>query len=351
MTYSDLLLFIQPFAPPDQWLQRVRQANPGIRVEYHHVEMYAKELPPISKETWAEATILFTWQLFPPKEWVPKLQYIQLLSAGCNQLLGMPLFEDTDIAFCTSNGNHPPQIAEWVFSTFLAFQHHIPEYLENQRACKWVDPPTDEDTEDAVGLRIGILGYGCIGRQCARVAKAFGMDVYAYTLHSRDTPESRRSEDYTEPGLGDPEGEFPSAWFAGKEQLNEFLASDLDLLLITLPLTNQTRGMISREQFDILSKRKAYVSNVGRGPCINTEDLMAALDEGKIRGAALDVTDPEPLPADHKLWGYKNVIITPHCSGNSNHYYERVLKIFAYNLERRVQGKPLVNHVNRALGY
>ena len=107
MTYSDLLLFIQPFAPPDQWLQTVRQANPGIRVEYHHVEMYAKELPPIPKETWADATILFTWQLFPPKEWVPKLQYIQLLSAGCNQLLGMPLFEDTDIAFCTSNGNHP----------------------------------------------------------------------------------------------------------------------------------------------------------------------------------------------------------------------------------------------------
>lgn len=177
------------------------------------------------------------------------------------------------------------------------------------------------------------------------------MDVYAYTLHSRDTPESRRSEDYTEPGLGDPEGEFPSAWFAGKEQLNEFLASDLDLLVITLPLTNQTRGIISGEQFDILSKKKAYISNVGRGPCISTEDLMAALDEGKIRGAALDVTDPEPLPANHKLWGYKNVIITPHCSGNSNHYYERVLKIFAYNLERRAQGRPLVNHVNKALGY
>ncbi|PYI00914.1 D-isomer specific 2-hydroxyacid dehydrogenase [Aspergillus sclerotiicarbonarius CBS 121057] len=370
MASSDLVLFIQPFAPPDQWLQSVRENHPGIRVEYHQVEMYAKELPPIPEETWKETTVLFTWQLFPPKEWVPNLQYVQLLSAGCNQLLGMPIFEDTDIAFCTSNGNHPFQrprmlghlispsasqmaaiYPEWVFSTFLAFQHHIPEYLDNQRACKWVDPPSDEDTEDAVGLRVGILGYGCIGRQIARVAKAFGMDVYAYALHERATPESRKSDSYTEPGLGDPEGEFPSAWFFGKDQLNTFLASDLDLLVITLPLTNQTRGMISREQFDILSKKKTYVSNAGRGPIINTEDLMVALDEGKIRGAALDVTDPEPLPADHRLWGYKNVIITPHCSGNSSHYYERVLKIFACNLDRRAQGKGLLNHVNRSLGY
>ena len=183
------------------------------------------------------------------------------------------------------------------------------------------------------------------------MARAFGMEVYAYTLRERATAESRRTDAFTDPGLGDPEGEFPSKWFFGKEHLDEFLGSGLDLLIITLPLTNESKGMIGKEQFARLSKKKAYVSNVGRGPVIKTDDLIAALDAGQIRGAALDVTDPEPLPADHKLWGYKNVIVTPHCSGNSNHYNERCLKILAYNLQRRAEGKDVVNRVSKSLGY
>lgn len=197
----------------------------------------------------------------------------------------------------------------------------------------------------------GILGYGAIGRQCARVAKALGMDVYAYTFRERSTPESRKDDGFSEPGLGDPNGEFPSKWFSGKDQVAEFLSSGLDLLIITLPLTKETKGMIAKEQFDLLSKKKAYVSNVGRGAIINTDDLISALKEGKIRGAALDVTDPEPLPPDHELWKVKNVIITPHVSGNSFHYNERVLKILRYNLERRAQGKEVVNRVSKTLGY
>ena len=177
------------------------------------------------------------------------------------------------------------------------------------------------------------------------------MDIHAFTLHQRATPESRRDESFTEPGLGDPEGSFPSKWFHGTEQLNEFLASDLDLLVITLPLTPLTRGMISLKQFEILSKKKTFVNNVGRGPIIDTDSLIEALEQGKIRGAALDVTDPEPLPQDHRLWKAPNVITTPHCSGNSNHYNERVLKILAYNLSRLATGKLVVNRVDRKRGY
>lgn len=177
------------------------------------------------------------------------------------------------------------------------------------------------------------------------------MDVYAYTLHERSTPESRKDDSYTEPGLGDPEGQFPSKWFHGTEQLDGFLGSNLDLLVITMPLTSTTKHMISSKQFEILSKRKAFVSNVGRGAIVNTDDLITALEKGQIRGAALDVTDPEPLPEDHKLWKAPNVIITPHCSGNSYHYNERVLKILAYNLERLRDGKEVVNEVDRKLRY
>ncbi|CDM36818.1 NAD(P)-binding domain [Penicillium roqueforti FM164] len=149
--------------------------------------------------------------------------------------------------------------------------------------------------------------------------------VHAYTLHQRPTAKSRKEDSFTEPGLGDPEGEFPSKWLYGKDQLNVFLASDLDLLVIILPQTRDMCGILDREQFALFSKRRAYSS--------------------KIRGAALDVTDPEPLPADHKLWKYNNFTITPHCAGNSNHYTERVLKILAYNLVRRAQNKEVVNRV------
>ncbi|CAH0027077.1 unnamed protein product [Clonostachys rhizophaga] len=286
--------------------------------------MYAKEIPnDVPADVWENITALYTWKAFPPIGLAPKLQYVQLQSAGANQILGLRLFEKTDIVFSTSNGVHPPQISEWLIPL------SVHEHLENQKKRNCVDPDSDEDVEDAVGLRVGILGYGAVGRQVARVAKAFGMD----------------------PGLGDPAGEFPSKWFYGKEQLDDFLDSDLDLLVITLPATPATANMIGEDQFDILSKKKTFISNVGRGSVVDTKALIAALDSNKIRGAALDVTEPEPLPADSKLWGYKNVFITPHCAGNSNHFNERTFKILAYNLERRSKGQPPVNQVDRSLGY
>lgn len=176
------------------------------------------------------------------------------------------------------------------------------------------------------------------------------MDVYAFTLREKATPEAKKDDSFVEEGLGDPDGEIPSRWFYGQDQLNDFLA-DLDLLVITTPLTPLTKGMISKEQFQVLSKRKTFVSNIARGQVVNTDDLITALHEGTIRGAALDVTEPEPLPADHPLWKAKNVLITPHVSGNSNHYNERTLKILAQNLKRRAEGKGLINQVDKSLGY
>lgn len=194
------------------------------------------------------------------------------------------------------------------------------------------------------------MGYGTIGRQCARVGKALGMDVHAFTLHERATPESRHDTSFTEPGLGDPAGELPSRWFHGKEQLDDFLAS-VDLLVITLPLTKLTTGLISHHEMKVLGKRKAFLSNIARGPVVDTDALVEALNNGTLSGAALDVTDPEPLPREHPLWKAKNVVITPHVSGNSTHYNERVLKILKENLRRRAAGLDVINKVNKSLGY
>lgn len=224
------------------------------------------------------------------------------------------------------------------------------------RSNTWLQSDTDEDTEDSVHQRIGILGYGCIGRQCARIASVLGMEVYAYTLRPRSTPESRHEDSYiAAPGMGDPDGVLPKEWYSGstQEDVNRFLDVGLDLLVIAMPLTDLTRNMIAKPQFEIMSKRKTYISNIGRGPIVNTNELIEALEKGQVRGAALDVTDPEPLPKESKLWEWHNrgVVVTPHISGNSMQYNERCIGILEMNLERLGNGGDLINEVDREAGY
>ena len=183
-----------------------------------------------------------------------------------------------------------------------------------------------------------------------------GMSVHAYTLHPRPTPDSRHDHGWTPPGLGDAAGDLPAKWFSGgtPEELHAFLGSGLDLLVIATPLTARTTHLLGKAEFEVLAaagKGRTFVSNVARGPVVDTEGLIDALEGGLIRGAALDVTDPEPLPDGHRLWGVKNVIITPHVSGATTKYFERVLGVLGENLGRLAGGRELVNRVDRGRGY
>lgn len=179
------------------------------------------------------------------------------------------------------------------------------------------------------------------------------MDVYACTLHPRPTPESRRDDTDAPEGLGDPDGTFPSRWFSAgtKTDLHAFLSSGLDLLVITIPLTNKTKRLIARPELELLAKRTVFVSNVSRGSIVDTDDLIDALNGGIIRGAAIDVTDPEPLPDGHRLWSTKNLLITPHVSGDSSAYAQRIFEILKYNLVRLSEGRDLTNVVDKKEGY
>lgn len=199
----------------------------------------------------------------------------------------------------------------------------------------------------------GILGYGAIGRQCGRVGQALGMEVYAYTRSERSTPESRKDDSYWVPGTGDPDGVVPAKWFHGAsvESINGFLAQDLDLLVIGLPLTRETEGLFGREQFDILASKKTFVANISRGKLIQQDAIIEALETGKIRGAALDVADPEPLPDNHPLFKAPNIFVTPHVSGMTTSYWDRALSILMENMERMERGDQLVNVINRTLNY
>lgn len=192
----------------------------------------------------------------------------------------------------------------------------------------------------------GILGYGAIGRNCAKIAKAMGMEIYAYTHSPRSTPESRAdTSGYSVPGTGDPDGSIPSKWFSGS--VDDFLAQDLDIVVIAIPLNDNTRGLIGPRQFEIMSKTRTFVSNVARGPIIDTAALIEALEKGLIQGAALDVTDPEPLPKGHPLWKAPNLFFSPHISWQSSNVFSRVSDILYENLERLDKGDPLINAINR----
>ncbi|KAH7485807.1 hypothetical protein FOMA001_g5224 [Fusarium oxysporum f. sp. matthiolae] len=293
--------------PPKAQIDAIQKQFPDLTIKTFIQPWGAPLDPSFKEEEWQDTTVLLTATLLPKPEQAPHLQYVQLTSAGANHLIKDPLFTDTKIPFSTANGVHG-----------------------------------------------GILGYGSIGRQTARLSKALGLDVHAYTLHPRNTPDSRRDDSYTPPGLGDPEGEFPSKWFSGgsKEEIHEFLDSGLDILVISVPLTDKTKGLISKPEFEILGKKGTFLINIARGPIVNTDDLIEALNSETIKGAALDVTDPEPLPDQHPLWSAKNVTITPHISAASSFYYTRLLDIFRLNLERLSQGRnDFINKVNRKEGY
>ena len=274
-----------------------------------------------------------------------------------------PIYTSSSVILTSSTGIHGPQIAEWAIMNMLVARHHYNQTYEWQKAHHWGSSATISKSgmSDHVGERIGILGYGSIGRQVARVASAMGMDVLAYTATARTTPESRQDRAPQVPGTGDPDGTIPSAWYSGTSapDLHTFLAQKLDYLLISVPLTPATHGLISDTELDVLARNPnggTFVLNISRGPTVDTPALLHALNSERIRGAAVDVTDPEPLPADHPLWDAKNVIITPHLAGSSGAYMDRCLGlVFKGNLERYREsggtGEGMWNVVDRKRGY
>ena len=179
------------------------------------------------------------------------------------------------------------------------------------------------------------------------------MEVLAFTATPKETPEQRADKSYIVPGTGDPDGSIPSKWFSGldKPSLHKFLAEKIDVLLVSVPLTAETRHFLGKDEFDILGKHPPLISNIGRGPIIDQPALVEALHDGRVAAATLDVTDPEPLPPDDPLWSAPNVIITPHISGGSVNYAERSFAVLDGNLTRLAEGKPLMNVLSRKKGY
>jgi phosphoglycerate dehydrogenase-like enzyme len=240
-------------------------------------------------------------------------------------------------------------VAEYAMTALLALAHRVPRMVEWQGRGVW--PPDAQRwplfVPTAVrGAALGIIGYGSIGRELARIAKsAFAMRILAC---KRD-PARRADHGYCPAGTGDPEGRLPDAWFS-PSQLGELLAAS-DAVVMCAPLTRETTQMIGARELSAM-KPTAYFINVGRGASVDEAALARALTDGRIAGAAVDVFAQEPPPAGHPLYAVGDrVILSPHVSGFVASYDEDCCTLFAENLKRYLEGAPLLNLVDRTKGY
>jgi phosphoglycerate dehydrogenase-like enzyme len=294
---------------------------------------------------WREVEILLTFASLPDPARAPNLRWVQLWSAGAEQALTHPLI-DHHVQFTTASGVHAAPGAEYVFATILNHFRYLPQIREHQQRHEWLSQEEGRRRYMGVplwGKTLGIVGYGSIGRQVARVAQAFGMRVVAMQRGS-----DHRERGFVFPNQGDPDGTIPAAYYA-PEDLHRLLAES-DVVLIAVPLTPRTRKMFDAAAFAAM-KRGAFLVNLARGAVVDEDALVHALQDGQLSGAASDVFNQEPLPADNPLWDAPNLLITPHMMGFNPQYAERVGQIFAENLRRFLEGEPLLNAVGKEQGY
>ncbi|GGC80748.1 D-2-hydroxyacid dehydrogenase [Marinobacter halophilus] len=254
-----------------------------------------------------------------------RLRWIHATSAGVDALM-FPALTKGEVVVTNARGIFDRTIAEYVLCSILMFAKDFPQSIRLQLKREW----KHRDTERAEGKQVLVVGAGSIGRQIGKLVKAAGMQPHGIArTPRRDDPD------------------FVAVH--GNEQIYDQL-SHADYVVIAAPLTPQTEGLFDTKAFTAM-KNSARLINIGRGPIVKTDDLIKALDEGEIAGAALDVFEEEPLPADHPLWQRDNVIMTAHMAGDFIGWKRALTDQFLENFDRWHKGGELFNLVNKELGY
>ena len=256
-----------------------------------------------------------------------RLKWVHALSAGVEKVLSPELIA-SEVPLTNGRGVFGPALAEFSIAAMFHFAKDLRRLMRQQEAARW----EQFDVSFLRGQTLGIVGYGGIGRETARLAHALGMKVLAVR---RRTPSSD-SDLWLERSYS-------------LDQLNEMLSLS-DYILAAAPLTPETHGMINATQFHFM-KNSVVLINVGRGAVVDEPALISALRQGIIRGAALDVFEQEPLPADHPFWRMENVLLSPHCADHTTGWMALAVEQFIENFARFRNGQPLEYIVDKQMGY
>ena len=307
-------------------LELIEQSETNVeKLEGKDVSVLVTESVPRNLENWKD------------------LRWVQLLSAGSNQLLNHPIWQ-TPVWVTNASGIHGVPIAQYITVTWLMMIHRMSELLKFKPSHQW---PNRSALANSVvrGTTVGLIGYGAIGRESARQLNALGMRV----LCLKRDPDDRAHRGYNPyPGSGDPAGTIPEAFFS-QDQLGEMLPQ-CDLVVVTVPSTKQTEGMIGQAELSRM-KPSARLIIISRGGIVNEAALASALRNGTIAEAAVDCYVTEPLPSDHFLFDVPNLIMTPHMSGVVDNYWPILFGLIEENLGRFKNEERLFNQVNVKVGY
>lgn len=320
---NTILVLAHPNEPQLAALEKLR-AEANI-ITGNSVEAFRQAAP--------DATVIFNWsgslELLKGVFGVcPNLRWVHSRSAGLDRTL-FPELVERPVPLTNGSGVFSPSLGEFVLGAILYFAKDFRRMVRNQMAGVW----EAFDVMPALGQTVGIVGYGDIGRAVALRVRPLGMKVLGVKRHASPSP------------AADP---LVEQMYSPDRRIE--MISRCDYVVAAAPLTPETRGMIAEPEFAAM-KPAAVVINVGRGPVIREEALVSALSQRRIKGAALDVFDHEPLPEGHPFYKLENVLLSPHCADHTPDWLDRAMQFFIEQFERFQKGEPLMNVVDKKLGY
>jgi len=326
MKSDTILVLLSAAEPAEAQLVMLRQQLAGVKI------IAGNSAEAFERDAMA-ASVLFNWSgplaLF--KEvfaMCPNLLWVHSRSVGLERTL-FPELKASAVPLTNGAGVFSASLGEFALGAILYFAKDFRRMIRNQMVGVW----EAFDVEWASGKTVGIIGYGDIGRAVAERVCAMGMTVLAVRRHASTSQRADR---------------LVAETFAPDRRLE--MISQCEYVVVAAPLTPETHGMIGAAEFAAM-KATAVVINVGRGPVINEEAMVDALSSGRIRGAALDVFDHEPLPPGHPFYKLENVLLSPHCADHTPDWLDNAMKFFIEQYERFRKGEPLLNVVDKKLGY
>ncbi|MGD0002641.1 MAG: D-2-hydroxyacid dehydrogenase [Anaerolineaceae bacterium] len=333
------VLVTVPFDEP--LIDQLKEISPRVKV----IAQPARRVEEIPNEVWNRIEVLYTDRVLPDPALVPALRWLQFHFAGIDFAVESPLLNNRNIVVTTLSGAAAPQMAEYAVMMMLTLGHRMYDLFNSQNRAEW---PHDRWERfgplELRGSTVGIIGYGSIGREIARLLQPFGTTILATKRDVRHPQDAG----YTPEGLGDPEGDYFTRLYP--IQALKSMIKECDFVVVCVPLTVETRNLISEAELAVM-KPTAHIINIGRGGVVDQAALFTALQERHLAGVAMDVFAEEPLPPGSPFWRMPTVVVTPHIGGISAAYQNRAINLFAENLRRYLEGVTLLNRFDIMKGY